>query len=296
MLELVPLEKYLFLGILFLSVISSVLGYVQIVKEDVRFRHLLVAFASLQITAGAVLLIFRAIEVQAFPMTGVFESMLVLMVFIGIAFLFLSAFIQQVWFSSVMVWVLSALVLLSALVARPAAAPQEVSRTPWVIAHALSMSLAGAMIIFAGAMSILFLWSRRCLKKNQFVKLFGTMPTLEKLQALNLLGLRLGFVAMTFGFVSGIGLAAVSSRELGMTPADWLIDSKIVLIAVSWTLLLCILLLRRLFAFSGKIVAQATLIVCFLILFAFIGSEIFCKSGHGLINRPVELSFSSQAL
>ena len=296
MLQLIPLEKYLFLGILFLSVLSFVLAYVQIVKADVRFRRLLMVFASLQIAMGVILLISRSHAIQAFPMTDIFGSMLVLMVLVGMTFLLLSAFMQQVWFSSVMVWVLLALVLLSALVAKPAAMPQEVARTPWVMAHALSMSLAGATIIFAGAMSILFLWSRSCLKKNQFVKLFGTMPTIEKLQTLNLLGLRLGFVAMTFGLASGIGLVAVSSQELGLTPADWLTDSKIVLIAVSWTLLLCILILRRLFAFSGKVVAQATLVICFLILFAFIGSEIFCKSGHGLINQPGEQSSSSQAL
>ncbi|MEN8127658.1 MAG: cytochrome c biogenesis protein CcsA [Planctomycetota bacterium] len=296
MLQLVSLEKYLFLVIVAASLVSSGLGCIQITKGDARFGRLLAAFASLQMTLGAVLLIFRAVEIQAFPMTSVFESMLVLMVFIGIAFLFLSAFIHQVWFLSVMAWVLSALILLSAFVARPAAAPQAAAETPWVIAHALSMSLSGAMIIFAGAMSILFLWSRKQLKSKQFLTLFGKMPTLEKLQALNLLGLRLGFAAMTFGFVSGIGLAAVSSRELGMTPADWLADSKIVLIAVTWGLLLCILVLRRVFAFSGKVVAQATLLVCFLILFAFIGSELFCKSGHGLINQPAESSSSSQAL
>jgi len=296
MLQLAPLEKLLFLGIVMLSLVSSGFGCIQIFRENVRFGRLLTAFTSFQITLGAVLLIFRAVEVQAFPMTDVFESMLILMVFIGIAFLFLSAFMRQVWFSSVMVWVLSVLVLLSALVAKPAAAPQEAARTPWVIAHALSMSLSGAMIVFAGAMSILFLWSRMCLKKNQFVKLFGKMPTLEKLQTLNLLGLRLGFVAMTFGLVSGIGLVVVSSLELGMTPADWLTDSKIVLVGVSWTLLLCILLLRRLFVFSGRAVARATLLVCFLILFAFIGSEIFCKSGHGLINQSGERSSSGQAL
>ena len=287
MLELMPLERYLFLGILMLSLISSGLGCIQIVRDDVRFRRLLVSFTSLQITLGAVLLIFRAVAINAFPITGVFESMLVLMVFIGITFLFLSAFMQQIWFLSVMVWVLSAITLLSALVAKPAAVLQDAARTPWVIVHSFSMSLSGAMILFAGAMSILFLWSRMCLKKNQFVKLFGKMPSIEKLQALNLLGLRLGFIAMTFGLISGIGLVAVSSLELGMTLTDWLTDSKIVLIGVSWILLLCILLLRRLLAFSGKGVAQATLVVCFLILFAFIGSKIFCKSDHTFINQPV---------
>ncbi|MHC4468548.1 MAG: hypothetical protein ACYSUZ_04140, partial [Planctomycetota bacterium] len=97
MLELMPLEKHLFWGILILSLVSSGFGCVQIVKNDVRYRRLLLAFASLQITLGAVLLIFRAVEIKAFPITGVFESMLVLMVFIGITFLFLSAFVQQVW-------------------------------------------------------------------------------------------------------------------------------------------------------------------------------------------------------
>ena len=281
MLQLLPpLERHLFLGILILSVISSVLGHVQIVKGDVRFRRLLVAFASLQITLGAVLLIFRAVSIEAFPITGVFESMLILMVFIGITFLFLSAFMQQVWFLSVMVWVLFIVTLLAAVVAKPASVLQDEAKTPWVIVHAMSMSLAGAMIVFAAAMSVLFLWSRKRLKSRQFLNLFGKMPTIEKLKSLNLLGLQLCFIALTFGLVSGVGLVAVSSFDLGMTIGDWLTDSKIVLIAVSWILLLFVLLLGQLLALSGKVVAQATLVVCFLILFAFVGSKIFCKSGH----------------
>ena len=280
MFQLLPLERHLFLGILILSVISSVLGYVQIVKGDVKFRRLLVAFASLQITLGAVLLILRAVALKAFPVTGVFESMLILMVFIGITFLFLSVFMQQVWFLSVMVWVLFIIALLAALVAKPASVLQAEAKTPWVVVHAMSMSLAGAMIIFAAAMSVLFLWSRMRLKNKQFLKLFGKMPTIEKLESLNLLGLRLGFVALTFGLISGIGLVAVSSFDLGMTIGDWLTDSKIVMIGLAWVLLLGVLLLRRILGFGGKVVAQATLVVCFMILFAFVGSKILCKSDH----------------
>ena len=286
MLELLPLERHLFLGILVLSAISSVLAHVQIVRDDIRFRRLLVAFTSVQITLGAVLLILRAVTIKAFPVTGVFESMLILMVFIGITFLFLSAFMQQVWFLSAMAWVLLVITLLAAVVAKPASVLQEAARTPWVIVHALSMSLSGAMIAFAAAMSLLFLWSQKRLKSNQFITLFGKMPTIEKLESLNLLGLRLSFAAMTFGLVSGVGLVAVKSAGLGMTLADWLTDSKIVMVAVAWIILLCTLLLRRLLAFSGKMVAQATLIICFLILFAFIGSKIFCKSDHNFGSKP----------
>ena len=280
MLQLLPLERHLFLGILLLSFVSSVFGHVQIVKSSVRFRCLLISFAALQITLGAVLLIFRAVAIKAFPITGVFESMLILMVFIGITFLFLSVFMQQVWFLSVMAWVLFIITILAAVVAKPASVLQDEARTPWIVVHAMSMSLAGAMIAFSAAMSVLFLWSRKRLKSKQFLKLFGNMPSIEKLESLNLLGLRLCFVALTFGLISGIGLVVVSSFDLGMTVADWFTDSKIVLIGVSWILLLFVLLLRRLFGFSGKVVAEATLLVCFLILFAFVGSKIFCQSSH----------------
>ncbi len=290
MLELLPLERHLFLGILILSVISSVLAYVQIVRDDVKFRRQLVAFASVQISLSAVLLILRAVTIKAFPITGVFESMLILMIFIGITFLFLSAFLQQVWFLSIMAWMLLGITLLGAVVAKPAAVLQDAARTPWVIVHALSMSLAGAMIVFAAAMGVLFLWSRKRLKSKRFLTLFGKMPSIEKLEKLNLLGLRLSFAAMTFGLVSGIGLIAVKSAGLGMTIGDWLTDSKIVMVAVAWVILLCTLILRRLLAFSGKRIAQATLIVCFMILFAFIGSKIFCKSGHDFEREPQTLS------
>lgn len=286
MLELLTTERNLFLGILLLSAISSVLAHVQIVKDDVRFRRLLIAFTAVQIALGAVLLVHRAATIKAFPLTDVFESMLILMVFIGMTFLVLSAFIRQVWFLSVMAWVLLVITVLAAIVAKPASVLEEAARTPWVIVHALSMSLSGAMIVFASAMSVLFLWSQKRLKSKRFLTLFGKMPTIDRLEKLNLLGLRLSFAALTFGLVSGVGLVASKSAGLGMTPGDWLTDSKIVLIAIAWLVLLGTLILRRVPAFSGKKVAQATLFICFLILFAFIGSQIFCKSGHDFGSKP----------
>lgn len=286
MFDLLPLERYLFWGILILSAVSSVLAHLQIVRDDIRFRRLLVAFTAVQITLAAVLLILRAVAIKAFPITGVFESMLILYIFIGITFLFLSAFIHQVWFLSIMAWVLFVISILAAFVARPASVLQEAARTPWVIVHALSMALSGAMIVFAAAMSILFLWSRKRLKSNRFTTLFGKMPTVEKLEKLNLTGLHLSFITMTFGLVSGVGLVAVKSAGLGMTLTDWLTDSKIVLILIAWAASLVTLVLRRMLAFSGKTVAQSTLTICFLILFAFIGSKIFCKSDHDFVRKP----------
>ena len=280
MLELLPAERLLFMGILILSGMSSILACWQIIRDDPRPGNLLTAFTTLQIGLGAVLLIFRAAAIKGFPLTGVFESMIILMVFVGMTFLFMSAYLRQVWFRSIMAWVLFVIAILAAVVARPASVLQEAARTPWAAVHALSMVLAAAMIVFAAAMSVLFLWSRKRLKSPKFLTLLGRMPTIDKLEDLNLLGLKLSFAALTFGLISGIGLAAVKSAGLEMTPGDWLSDSKIVLVIVAWIILLVTLILRRLLVFSGFRTAQAALAVCFLILFAFIGSKVFCKSGH----------------
>ena len=284
--QLLPLERGLFWGILILSVFSAVAACVQLAKGSLRLRGVPAAMTSVVVSLAAVLLILRAVAIKAFPITGVFESMLILIVFIGMTFLVLSIFMQQVWFLAVMSWVLFVLVLLSATVAKPATVLQEAARTPWVVVHALSMALSGAMIVFAAAMSVLFLWSRKCLKSSRFSTLFGKMPTFEKLERFNLVGLQLSFILLTFGLVSGVGLVAVKSAGLGMTLGDWLTDSKIVMIAIAWLVLLGTLILRKVLALSGKAVAWATLIACFCILFAFIGSQIWCKSSHDFSTEP----------
>ncbi len=290
MFDLPLLERHLFFGILLLTTLTALMGYVQIVREQVQFRRHLISCIVLQVALGAVILVLRAVAIGAFPITDVFESMLALIVFIGITSLWLSVYMRQVWFLSVMGWGLFVISWLSAVVAKPALELQDAVRTPWVIFHALSMALSGAMVVFAASMSVLYLWSRQQLKTRQFLRLFGKMPNIEKLEKMNLLGLQLSFAALTLGLISGIGLAGVKSAGLGMAPADWLTDSKIVLIIVSWFLLLVTLILRRLLMLNGKIVAQTTLFICFLILFAFIGSKLFCKSSHDFGNIPARHS------
>jgi ABC-type uncharacterized transport system permease subunit len=284
--QLIPLERALFAAILILSVMSAGAAYMQVARDNLRLGNLTRVLTSILVTLATGLLISRAVVIQEFPITGVFESMLILIVFMGLTFLMFSVFMQQIWFLAVMSWVLLLLVLLSATVARPVGILQDEARTPWVIVHALAMAMSGAMIVFAAAMSILFLWSRKCLKSPRFSTLFGRMPSVENLERFNLAGLRLSFIFLTFGLVSGVGLVAVKSAGLGMTPGDWLTDSKIVMIGIGWVVLLGTLVLRKGLAFGGKAVAWATLVICFCILFAFIGSQLWCKSSHDFSTEP----------
>jgi ABC-type uncharacterized transport system permease subunit len=220
------------------------------------------------------------VEIQDFPLTGLYESMMVLTIALGLTFLFLSIAIKQVWFGSVMVWIIFLMALLSASVAQPAGRLQVAVRTPWIAAHGLAMVLSAAAMAFAAGVAALFLLSRWKLKHKQIAELIGRVPNIERLQGMNISCLRVCLVLLTFGLVSGAGLAMVKSAVLGVSGIEWLMDPKIVLIAAVWLLLAVILVLHRVIPISGKMTAWLTVAASFLILFALVGTAIFCGTKH----------------
>lgn len=286
MVQLPVPERILFLGILIAAIAAAVLGYRLRIRDDVRIRLYLRAVVALMSSLAGVLLVFRAVSIRGFPLTGIFESMIFLLILLGITFIFSSLFLHHAWFASGMAWGLLALVALAATVARPASTLQKEAQTPWIAVHALSMILAGVLIVFSAVMAVLFLYSSRCLKDKRILALFGKMPSLEKLEDLNLRGLQFSFVALSFGLITGIVLAIVKSSSLNMTVHDWITDSKIVMTLLAWSIMLLTLLLKFGLAVRGKALARMTLIVCFFLVFAFIGSTILCKSGHDF-HRPL---------
>ncbi len=279
MLELPIVEKSIFYSVLIVYLLAALVGFLQLSGAD-KYRRILISLIAFGVSLESVILVFRAAAIKAIPLTGLFESMIVLTIVFGLTCLFLSIMIKQVWFSSVMSWIIFVMVILSATVARPASQLQDIARTPWVIVHGLSMALSGAMISFATAMAILFLLCRQRLKNKQVMKVIGKIPNIEKLEHMNLFGLKACFVLMTFGLVSGIGMAVLKSDTLQISIYDWLTDSKIIIIAAAWILVGMILTFRHTLALKGKSIAQITMLAFFLILFAIIGASIFCGSAH----------------
>lgn len=265
---------------LILYTAAAVVGVRQLWRGQDKYGWLLIALTAVGASLESVILVLRALAIQAFPLTGLFESMIVLTVVFGLTFLFLSVGIRQVWFGSVMVWIIFVMAILSASVAQPATQLQLAARTPWIVAHGIAMVLAGAMIAFATGSAVLFLLGRWKLKQKQIVKLIGKVPNIEKLEGMNLFALKACLVLMTFGLVTGIGMAMVRSAVLEISAFEWLTDAKIVLIATAWLLLAVILGFRRVVALKGRMTALLTVAAFLLILFAFVGTTIFCGSKH----------------
>jgi ABC-type uncharacterized transport system permease subunit len=287
MLSLPISELIIFAFTIILYLIASIICILQLRAGGEKFKQLLCPIICLAITLEAVILILRAVAIQAVPLTGIFESMIVLTIVFGLIYMFVGAVIQQVWFASVMVWVIFGLIILAALVAEPASQAHIAASTPWAIVHAFAMILSGASAMLATASSMLYLLARKKLKQKKVLQVLGKVPNLEKLEQMNVFGLKACFVLMTFGFASGIGLA-ITSTSLNMTALDWLTDAKIVLIALSWALLGLVLLLRYTVKLREKIIAYVTLFTFALILFAVVGTSVFCGTGHDFTGNDVE--------
>ncbi|MHC4326322.1 MAG: cytochrome c biogenesis protein CcsA [Planctomycetota bacterium] len=286
MFDLPLAEMAIFILVVVICVAAAVVGILQLLRRDEKLRRSLLALVSLAITLEAVILIFRAVAIKAVPLTGLFESMIVHTIVFGLTFLFLSIAIHRVWFASVMVWVMLLLVLMAGIVAEPASQAHAAASTPWAIAHAISMILGGASAMLATASAILYLFAERKLKQKDLLNILGKVPNIEKLERMNLLGLKSCFVLMTFGLASGIGLAATSA-SLNMTAIDWLTDAKIVLISIVWLLLGIIMVLWKTVKLKKKTVAHVTLIAFALILFAVVGTSVFCGTGHDFVGSDV---------
>jgi len=276
-------EIIIFAFVIALFLAAAIVGILQLPAGGEKYKRFLLPLVSLAVTLEAVMLIFRAVAIKAVPLTGLFESMIVLTIVFSLIYLFFSIAIQQVWFGSVMVWVIFGLIILAAIVAEPASEAHAAAATPWAIAHGIAMILAGVATMLATASALLYLLGRRKLKQKKVMQVLGKVPNFEKLEHMNLLGLKACFVLLTSGLVSGIVMAAVNSAALGIPAHALLADSKIVLVIVVWTLLGIILALRHFFTLKGKKVAYATLVVFFLIVFAIVGTTVFCRTKHNFV-------------
>ena len=280
-------ELIVFICIVAVYLAAAVVGVLQLSAAREKCRHLLTPLVSLAVVLEAVMLIFRAVAIKAVPLTGLFESMIVLTIVFALTYLFFSIVIRQVWFGSVMVWIILAMILMAGIVAKPASEPFAVAATPWAIAHGVAMILGGASIAFATASAFLYLLGRRKLKQKKVMQVLGKVPNFEKLERLNLFGIKACFVLITFGLASGVGLAAVKSAALEISFLDWLTDAKIVLIAAAWLLLAIILLLQYIIPLRGKVMAYITMVAFFMILFAIAGVAVFCGTKHNFTRNDV---------
>jgi ABC-type transport system involved in cytochrome c biogenesis permease subunit len=280
LLELPRYEMVFFVAALISYAAAAGIGVVQLWRGRERLgRHMGPAVGA-GVVFGAVVLVLRGIEIGAVPLTGLFESMLMLTVVFGGIYLVFSRGIKEAWFGSAAAWIIFGVGVLAAIAARPAAEPERIAGTPWAIAHGAAMGLAGAAIMLAAAGAGLYLVAVRGLKGKKVRHVLGKMPSVEKLARLNLVGLKVCFVLITVGVVSGFGMAAAEAARGEVSFAEWLTDAKVVLVLAVWVMLAGIFAARRMGGLRMKARAYITIAAFAVILFAAVGTAVFCGTRH----------------
>ena len=267
-LELPMPEIIIFIFVIVVYLTAAIVGVLQLLAGGEKYKRFLWPLVLVAVSLEAVLLVFRAVAIKAVPLTGLFESMVVLTIVFGLIFLFLSSAIQQVWFGSVMVWVILGMFLMAGTVAKPASEVHDVAATPWAIAHGVTMILGGASIMFATASAFLYLLGNHRLKLKKVMQVLGRVPNIEKLEQMTLFGIRAGFILITIGLISGLGLIWLLKTGI----FEWLTDGKVIFIIAAWGLLGIVLMLDRMLLLNGKARAYMTIAIFVLVLFAILVS------------------------
>jgi len=256
--------------------VAGVVAVLQLLRRSPRCRALLWPLVLTGVLLDVVLLGLRAVAIGAVPVTGTCEACVFLALAIGVAYLLLGPVIDRVWFTSVMVWIVTGLVLTAAAVAKPAARAQAVASTPWAIAHAATMVLAAAAVMFASANSVLYLLGSYRLKRKAIMQVLGRIPNMETLGNMNRVGLCIGFVLLTVGLATGLGL--ISSLDASI--ASWVADGKVICVLAIWSLLGAVLVLDRFSILKEKGRACVTLVAFVLVLFAILGVAVTGVTRH----------------
>ncbi len=266
-------EMVVFLMAAGLVIAAAVIAVIQLRSKKETATRLMMGLACVAVCLDCVILIFRAVSMKAIPLTGLFESMLVLIIVLGLFYVLISQGMMQIWFSAVMIWSMLGLTLLAALVAEPAARA-KMPVTPWMVFHAISMLLSSCAMIFSTATASLYLMTDHMLKHKKVMSVLGRVPNIGWLRQAHKRGLITCLFGMTLGLISGIGLA------VAMDWINWVSDPKIVLIAATWCLLVLILSWHSFAGLSDRALAYTTIVMLFFVIFAVVGVSIFCRTRH----------------
>ncbi len=86
-----PLPELIIFAVVIASYLAAaVAGILQLLAGGEKYKRFLLPLVALAVTLEAVILIFRAVAIKAVPLTGSFESMIVLTIVFGLTYLFLT--------------------------------------------------------------------------------------------------------------------------------------------------------------------------------------------------------------
>ena len=132
--------------------------------------------------------------------------------------------------------------------------------------HIVCSIIGMAFSVISCGVSALYLWQQYLLKKKLLHRLLQDAPAIDTLNRYMLLALKLGFIFLTLGLVTG----AFFYQHYGV-PAEQSFKVKIIWAMIVWFWYLAILIAQKLAGSSGKSIAKMGMLGFFLLLSTYFG-------------------------
>lgn len=125
-------------------------------------------------------------------------------------------------------------------------------RGPWFVVHVGTVFVGYAALALASAAAVMYALQFRSLKRKDFGRSFGFLPSLDVLDRMNRAGLAVGFSALTLGLIAGWSWTLTYGRGWDFG------NPEVVFGAVTWIVYLGALMARAYRGGRGERAAYAT--------------------------------------
>jgi ABC-type uncharacterized transport system permease subunit len=189
------------------------------------------------------------------PIANVYETLSMCAFLIGVVYLFIH-WRYKVVSLSVLIFPLVFVMALVATLGSPVDGwSSHFVRQTWLTMHIVFVLLGYALLAFAVAGSLLYLFQERALKARKPRTLSSRLPALGTLDDLIYKSMSIGFVLITLGVVAGSTWAFIELKT------DWIRQPQIALSMFTWAVYLALVFLRTSAGWRGRKAAILTVTV-----------------------------------
>jgi cytochrome c-type biogenesis protein CcsB len=173
----------------------------------------------------------------------------------------------------------SLVMVVSALLPRAFTETQTSFQSVWLIFHILAIFAGEAAFALACGIGILYLFQEKSIKTKKRRFFYRRLPSLELLDASGHTCIVAGFTLMTIGLATGFVYAKLVWGKF----LSW--DPKEIWSAITWLIYAALIHERLTVGWRGRKAAILAIIGFGMVVFTFLGVNLFLKGHHGAFTR-----------
>ncbi|MBI1346143.1 hypothetical protein GC163_07620 [bacterium] len=258
-------------------VLAFGLEWTRLVSRHVFWRWIALTAGAAGLLAQTLYLVVRSQQTDLPPLLSSMQDwLLVLSWLVVVVHLFITIADRELALGFI-VWPLALALIGAAQFASPTAGAGVNAHHNWTMLHVASLVLGIVGIVVGFVVSLLYMWQHRRLKHRISATSGMELPSLERLARVNRWSLLIAVPLLTFGMISGVGLALVRNPNISRRSV-WL-DPLVLVSGVCWVIMAGLffwLLSRK--QNPGKQMAWLTAWACGFLLFTTVGAQILSQA------------------